>query len=108
MDFKFKFESLHNSFLDEVTFGGKDVGLWDVERMQPIEIKGKRLTGRPPGDDLQFRVSAGGQSAVAWDAKFSARHMLLRLDGSRSTLLDGPGYGPLAQPSADGSLVFEL
>jgi hypothetical protein len=86
-------------------FDGKEVGVWDVERMQPVEIKGRRLTARPGGNDLQFRVSAGGQSAVAWDGSGS-RYTLLELQGSRSTVLDGPGSGPWAQPSADGSVVF--
>jgi hypothetical protein len=88
-------------------FDGKEVFLWDVERMQQIETKGKHLTGRPGGNDFQFRVSAGGQSALGWEGGGS-RYALQRLQGSRSTLVEGPGYGPWAQPSADGSLVLRI
>jgi hypothetical protein len=91
-------------------FQGRQLAVWDVEQMRPIDIKGKGLTPGP-GPELQFRVSAGGQTVVDWHLPVGyPSYALLRLDGSRAMVLtgvDGPrDRDQWAQPSADGSLIF--
>ncbi|HEV3261470.1 MAG TPA: serine/threonine-protein kinase [Gemmataceae bacterium] len=93
-------------------WSNKYVSLWDVERMEPIAVRGKLLLG-----DLSYgfnvRVSADGQAFMAWHGGISGQqYALMRLDGERVTTVQSPDAftfnGHWAQPNADASLVFRL
>jgi hypothetical protein len=93
-------------------WGGGDVLLWDVDRMQPLAVSGKVLSGDPQWW-FTARVSADGRAFVGWHGGISGqRYALMRLDGRRSTILASPDdhtfNGHWAQPTADAGLVLRF
>jgi hypothetical protein len=88
----------------------KEVQLWDIERLEPLQIEGKVLSG-DAGAGFTVRASTDGQAFVAWHAGASPNQFpLMRLDGRKATIVVSPDaqsyYGAWAQPNADASLVF--
>jgi hypothetical protein len=93
-------------------WGGGNILLWDVERMQPIAVNGKVLSGDPQWW-FTARVSADGQAFVGWHGGISGqRYALMRLDGRRTTIVASPDdhtfNGHWAQPTADAGLVLRF
>jgi hypothetical protein len=101
-----------NSHGPLLLWGGGDVLLWDVERMQPMAVNGKVLNGDPQWG-FTARVSADGQAFVGWHGGISGqRYALMRLDGRRTTIIASPDdhtfNGHWAQPTADAGLVLRF
>jgi hypothetical protein len=89
-----------------------DIVLWDVERMHPLPVKGKVLSG-DPGHGFELRVSADGRALVGWTTGISGQHFsLMHWDGRTATLTATPDTfsfnGRWAQPTADASLILRF
>ncbi|MBV9123135.1 MAG: serine/threonine protein kinase, partial [Planctomycetes bacterium] len=91
-------------------FGDDKATLWDVDRLEPMNIEGKVLQGTSHFG-YEVRVSADGRAFAGWTSGLSGQqYSLMRLDGSRSNILVSPESftfnGHWAQPNADASLIF--
>jgi hypothetical protein len=91
-------------------WSGGEVALWDVQKLEPMTVRGKLGSGDPTYG-FQLRVSADGRTFVAWHGRISGQQYgLMHLEGERTSHQASPdGHtfnGHWAMPGPDARLIF--
>ena len=83
--------------------------LFDIDKMQPLKIRGDMLTGHSK-HGLNITVSADGQTFIGWvDTGSGGAYALMRIEGNRTSIIKGQGgiYGQhQIQPNPDAAIIY--
>lgn len=92
-------------------WSGDTLGLWDVAKLQPMEVDGKVISGEDRWG-FRLRVSADGRTVTAWHNDIGPTAFgVMRLEGKKAftTSFGGGSHnGRYAMPSGDGFLMFTV